>query len=149
MGRATKRKQPITLGMIVGILESSALIDEKASEKQKQEAEAFGRVMEPLNKEVRELLQLPERATPRVIDLTGGYSIGMFQSAQVLAGLAAELALKLAYEHERPGVSAPDTHDLFSLYKRLTVERKAEIEADYLVRLDRDQSTPSCRVANS
>ncbi len=67
----------------------------------------------------------------------------MIQSSQVLAGLAAELALKYVYEIEHPDVIAPQTHKLYNdLYRRLSVNRRDEIEADYAARIQRYKRPP-------
>ena len=81
--------------------------------------------------------------TREAIDISGGYSIGMMQSAQVIAGLAAELALKYAYETENPTAVAPKTHKLYDkLYSKLSANRRDSVEADYAVRIQRHQFEP-------
>ena len=58
----------------------------------------------------------------------------MHLSARVLLSLAAELALKFAYEQENPDATADKTHDLLDLYCKLSKQRRDEIEADYSLR---------------
>ena len=128
------RKAPVIESLVVGMLESSAHIDSLAAERQKIEAEEFGR---------REWQQDQHGERREVIDISGGYSIGMIQSAQVLAGLAAELALKYVYEIEYPDAVAPQTHKLYDdLYSKLPVKRRNKIEADYAVRIQQHKRLP-------
>ena len=128
------RKARVIESLVVGMLESSAHIDSLATERQKIEAEEFGR---------RERKQDQHGEMREVRDISGGYSIGMIQSAQVLAGLAAELALKYVYEIEHPDAVAPQTHKLYDdLYSKLSVNRRDEIEADYAVRIQRHERLP-------
>lgn len=137
------RKQPITLPMIVGVLESSAMLDERASARQKQVAAERGHEATIQTDELPEEIRSSAGAAPRVIDLTGDYSIGILQSAQVLAGLAAELALKFAYEQEHTNEAAPNEHDLLVLYKKLSEKRRSDIVADYAERLQRHATAPA------
>ena len=76
-----------------------------------------------------------------VIDVLGGYAIGISISAQILAGQAAELVLKYAYEAEN-SKTAPQTHELDALYRLLSQDRKAKIEEEYAVRIQRHESSP-------
>ena len=132
--KQSKRKLPITRDVVVGMLEGSALLDTAAAERRKCEAERFGKSLG--------FKQDPHGNVQEVVDISGGYSIGISQSAQVLAGLAAELALKYAYETDHPACVAPSTHKLYELYSKLSVNRRQEIEADYQVRIQRHQSDP-------
>ncbi len=129
------RKAPVIESLVVGMLESSAHIDSVAAKRQKIEAAKFG---------TRRGWQQDRHGEMReVIDISGGYSIGMIQSAQVLAGLAAELALKYVYEIEHPDAVAPQTHKLYDdLYSKLSVNRRDEIEDDYAVRIQRHERLP-------
>ena len=130
-----KRKLPITIDVVVGMLGSSARLDTAAAERRQIEAERFGTTrgfQTDLHGNMRE-----------AIDISSGYSIGITQSAQVLAGLAAELALKYAYEADHPSAVAPRTHKLYDkLYRKLSAIRRQEVEADYAVRIQRHQSDP-------
>ena len=133
-GKKPGRKQPITIEAIVGMLESSARLDGVAAKKRKDEAGEFGRPARD---------QMNWRGRPReTIDVTGGYSIGILISAQILAGQAAELALKYAYESENPRVSAPRGHELNASYERLSRDKKAQIEEDYALRVQRHENPP-------
>ena len=147
MSTAGERKQPITLAMIAGLLKSAAIINEHFNTRLKQEATEPDSVMRPPTEEEKNALQLPNGVSALGVNLTegysGNYSIGMFQSVQVLVGLAAELALKFAYEQENANVRAPNKHDLFDLYHKLSNERRSKIETDYLVRLRRRETAPA------
>ena len=116
------------------MLESSARLDTMAAEQRRREADEFGRPTGQFMDFKGESYE--------VVDVTGGHSIGITLSAQILAGQAAELALKYAYETENPGVSAPRGHKLEALYERLTKNRKARTEEDYVVRLKQHDSLP-------
>ena len=129
-----KRKQPGTVEAVVGMLESSARLDGVAAEKRRSEAAEFGR---STGKRMESHGESNE-----VIDILGGYSLGIFLSAQILAGQAAELALKYTYEQEFPGRVACTTHDLGALYEQLSMARKERIEADYATRIQRHESSP-------
>ncbi len=128
------RKAPVIESLVVGMLESSDHIDSLAAERQKIEAAKSSR---------REWQQDQYGEMREFTVISGGYSIGMIQSAQVLAGLAAELALKYVYEIERPDAVAPQTHKLYDdLYSELPVKRRNEIEADYAVRIQQHKRLP-------
>ncbi len=131
----SKRKLPITVDVVVGMLESSAQLDSNAAERRKIEAADFGKT--------RGFQRGRDGKTREMIDISGGISIGMTQSAQVIAGLAAELALKYVYEIENPTAVAPQTHKLYDkLYNKLPTNRRDNVEADYAVRIQRHQSEP-------
>ncbi len=132
--KKAKRKQQSTVEAVVGMLESSAHLDEVAAEKRRSEAAEFGRS----TGQHRNF----HGTSHAVIDITGGYSLGIFLSAQILAGQAAELALKYAYEQEHPDKTAGTKHDLAALYDQLSVARKDRIEADYATRIQRHESSP-------
>ena len=130
-----KRKRPITVDVIVGMLESSAQLDSTAAERRKIEAADFGMS--------RGFQRGLDGRTRQIVDISGGYSIGITQSAQVIAGLAAELALKYVYEIENPNAIASQTHKLYDkLYSKLSAKRRDNVEADYAVRIQRHQSGP-------
>lgn len=130
-----KRKRPITMDVIVGMLESSAQLDSTAAERRKIEAADFGKS--------RGFQRGRDGRTRQIVDISGGYSIGITQSAQVIAGLAAELALKYVYEIENPNAIAPQTHKLYDkLYRKLSAKRRDNVEADYAVRIQRHQAGP-------
>ena len=129
------RKQPITKDVVVGMLDSSARLDALAADKQREEAKEFGRSM-------KEHVDMDGKSY-EVINISGGYSIGIMLSAQILAGQAAELALKFAYEAENPNQAAPKSHELSGLYERLSQDRKDKIEKDYAIRIQRRESLPS------
>ena len=143
MSKTGKRKQPITLATIGGMLKSAAIINEHFNTRLEQESIVVGTILRTPTGKEREALQLSDRASALGIDLTegysGNYSIGMYQSCQVLVGLAAELALKFAYEQDNPSMDPPGGHDLFVLYGKLSQDRKADIESDYSIRILRRQ----------
>ena len=56
---------------------------------------------------------------------------GQYQGRVVLMALAAELALKFAYEKDNPQESAPATHNLSKLFKKLKGHRQAKIQEHY------------------
>ena len=131
----SKRKRPITVEVVVGMLESSAQLDSAAAERRKIEAADFGKS--------RGFQRDRDGKSRKLIDISGGYSIGMTVSAQVIAGLAAELALKYVYEIENPSATAPQTHKLYDkLYSKLSTNRRDSVEADYAVRIQRHQFEP-------
>ena len=131
----SKRKRPITVEVVVGMLESSAQLDSTAAERRKTEAADFGKSIG--------FQRGRDGKTREVIDISGGISIGITQSAQVIAGLAAELALKYVYEIENPTAVAPQTHKLYDkLYSKLSTNRRDSVEADYAVRIQRHQFEP-------
>ena len=133
--KGPKRKLPRTVSVVVGMLESSARLDGAAAERRKIEAAGFGKSTG--------FQRDRDGKTREVVDISGGYSIGMTQSAQVIAGLAAELALKYAYETEHPTDVASPTHKLYDeLYSKLSETRRGNVEADYAVRIQRHQSNP-------
>ena len=131
----SKRKRPLTVDVVVGMLESSAQLDSAAAERRKIEAADSGKS--------RGFQRDRDGKSRKVIDISGGYSIGMTVSAQVIAGLAAELALKCVYEIENPTAVAPQTHKLYDkLYSKLSTNRRDSVEADYAVRIQRHQFEP-------
>ena len=70
------------------------------------------------------------------------YSFGITQSAQILAGQAAELALKLAFEKENPGKVAPTMHQLDCLFRLLKSDSRQYVEADYSRRIQQHKHSP-------
>ena len=134
--KAPGRKQPITIHAIVGILESSAHLDTVAAEKRRTEAAESGISKGTIVWHGKEY---------EMVELPDAYSIGITLSAQILAGQAAELALKYAYESEHPNANkgAPGGHDLDVLFKQLSQDRKIKIEQDYAVRIRRHTSPPT------
>ena len=152
MANASKRRQPITLATIAGMLKSAAIINEHFNTRFKQEVTESGSVVRPPTEEEKDALQFHKGASALGVSLSerysGNYSIGMYQSAQVLVGLAAELALKFAYEQENPNISAPNSHDLFDLYHNLSRERKCGIEFDYSRRIPSASEYAAPKLAN-
>lgn len=68
---------------------------------------------------------------------------GQYQGRVVLAALAAELALKFAWEKENPeGGHAKGRHCLHQLFKRLSTERKGKIRNEYATRLTKANADP-------
>ena len=70
------------------------------------------------------------------------YSFGVTQSAQILAGQAAELALKWAFETENSDKVAASTHRLDSLFNSLSNVKKRDIEDDYARRIQQHRGLP-------
>ena len=61
--------------------------------------------------------------------------LGEYQSRVVLAGLAAELALKWLWEKGNQSCSAKSCHDLSVLFNELSEEIKGKVRAGYLKRV--------------
>ncbi len=133
--RGANRKSPLTLLYIVGMLESSAHLDTRGSERRQVEAKEGGKSTGQdmvLQGKPYKVVELPSNS----------YSIGITLSAQVLAGQAAELALKYAYECEHGDKAAPQIHWLDDLFSLLSDEMKKAIEEDYSIRKQRHSSSP-------
>ena len=124
----------MTINLVAGMLESSAHLDELASTKRKIEAETIGQSIGWKRFSDGEMYEC--------IDISGGYSLGIMQSAQVLVGLAAELSLKYAFESEHPNTVAPSSHKLHSLYCGLSKEKRTAIESDYSERIKGRKDNP-------
>ena len=132
--REARRKGPLTIAYIVGMLESSAHLDTRGSEMRRVEANEAGRAsgrQMKLHGKSYQVIELPSNS----------YSLGITLSAQVLAGQAAELALKYAYECEHRE-TAPQIHWLDDLYSRLSDSVKKRIEEDYSTRKQRHGASP-------
>ena len=112
--------------VIVGMLESSAMLDEKASEMRKLESR-HGQ---------SQGVQTVSGVTAEVIALPLSHSLGVTVSAQVLAGQATELSLKLLYE-EKTHKLASQNHDLYSEWNRLPSNVKQQVQQNYEVRIKR------------
>ena len=63
-------------------------------------------------------------------------AFGQYQGRVVLMALALELALKFAYEQDHLSDSAPPTHDLYTLLRKLKDHRKQAIRANYELLFD-------------
>lgn len=134
MSKKSNRKTPMTINLVAGMLESSAMLDTHAAKQGKIEAKTVGKPMG--------WHQGPDGIVREVIDVSAGYSLGIMQSAQVLAGLAAELVLKYAFESENPKLVAPSSHHLHDLYCRLSQKKRTSVESDYAKRIKRHTDTP-------
>ena len=123
---SASRKRPLTIPYIVGMLESSAHLDTRGSARRQEEASTAGRASghQKLHGKSYQVIELPHNS----------YSLGITLSAQVLAGQAAELALKYVYEREHRDEPAPTTHRLDYLYSLLSDGMKKRIEEDYSIR---------------
>ena len=64
----------------------------------------------------------------------------MIPPSLLVIAQAAELSLKLVFEEEQQRV-APDGHDLYKLYQKLSPERKEKIEAAYVKAISTMQLT--------
>ena len=84
----------------------------------------------------RWLAQGISRGKPRVADLDPEQrqELGEYQGRVVLAGLAAELALKWLWEKDNQACSAKSCHDLSILFNKLSEELKGKIRVGYLKR---------------
>ncbi len=121
------RKSPHSISFIVGMLESSAHLDNLGQERRGQEADTMennGSDNVLLNGKVYQAVVLPPNSC----------SLGITLAAQILAGQAAELALKYVFEQENPSKTAPQIHRLDILYSKLSEWSKKMVEADYLNR---------------
>ena len=135
VSRKFGRKTAITPDLVVGLLESSAHLDEFAAARRKEDAARYGTVK-------RRQAVPPDGTIREVTFLERAYSLGITQGAQVLAGLAAELALKYVWEDENSGQSAAGTHKLHNLFRSISRTRRDEMDADYKVRLQRHANKP-------
>ena len=124
------RKTPLTITYIVGMLDSSTHLDTRGRERRQDEASTVGRASGKrveLHGKSYEVIELP----------SDSLSLGITLTAQVLAGQAAELALKYAYEREQLDEPAPTTHRLDYLFSLLSDTVKKRIEEDYSMRKQR------------
>ena len=132
--QTVRRKLPSTIEVVVGMLEGSTNLDGMAAKKREVESKEFG-------KETGQHVSVDGKLLS-VVDITGGYSLGISISAQIIAGQAAELSLKYAYEAEHPNKYAETTHRLDVLYNQLSQDRKKRIEEDYAERMQRYDRSP-------
>ena len=138
------RMNPALLSVVAGILESSATLDEQAAKKREKEAKKFeilGALSE-IPDGIRELTNSKKKEAIN-IPIEKSLSLGTMASAQVLAGLAAELALKYAYEDDNPERCAQRIHNLSDLFGSLSSERKKQIEEDYRIRVQEHSHNPA------
>ena len=113
---STKRKRKETLDFVWGLLSSADEISEKL----------------PNDFHPREQLHKKH-------DISGSASeqireFGMYQGRVVLVSLAAELALKFAWEQENKDKVAETTHDLWKLFGRLSDHSQQRIRSEYVAR---------------
>ena len=128
--KRTSRKSPLTISFIVGMLDGSAELDTRGNEQRKREAYTLGSIGEEsieIQGTKYQVIKLPPNS----------WSLGVTLSAQILAGQAAELALKYAYEQENPSKTAPQIHRLDSLYFKLGEETRRNVEDDFATRKER------------
>ena len=113
-----KRKIPQTPDFVKGLLASADLIGES------------------LPHSPRWLAQRISRGEPKVasLDPEQRQELGEYQGRVVLAGLAAELALKWLWERDNHPCSAKSCHDLVILFNELSEDLKGKIKAGYLRR---------------
>ena len=132
---STRRKLPITIPAVVGMLESSAHLDERAREKRKEEAQRSGVTRS-------EKMEWHGQSYD-VVDLpSDSLSLGITLSAQILAGQAAELAIKYVYQVEHPTAPPLEGHFLDDLFLKLSSDRRGKVEEDYGVRMRHHGSQP-------
>ncbi len=135
--KSSRRKLPITIPAVVGMLESSAHLDERAREKRKEEAQHSG-----VNITRGEKMEWHGQSY-EIVDLpSNSYSLGIMLSAQILAGQAAELAIKYVYQIEHPTAPPLEGHFLDDLYVKLSNGRRVRVEEDYAVRMRHHSSQP-------
>ena len=114
-----ERKRAETLDFVKGLLASADLIRENLGE------EFHPR--DHLNKKYNPANYPPDERR----------RFGMYQGRVVLVALAAELALKFAWEGEHPSCVAPsDTHNLDKLFQSLKPARRKRISNQYLTLAD-------------
>ena len=84
----------------------------------------------------RWLAQGIARGKPKVVNLDSEQrqELGKYQGRVVLAGLAAELALKWLWERDNHPSSSKSCHDLLILFDELSEDLKGKIRAAYLQR---------------
>ena len=115
-----------TACVIVGMLESSALLDQKAAEMRRSESiHGISRGVQTIGSFTAEVIALPL-----------SHSLGVTISAQVLAGQAAELGLKLLYE-EKTQRSAIRNHDLYDQWTKLPTNVRQMVQERYELRIKR------------
>ena len=113
-----KKKILQTPDFVKGLLESADLIGES------------------LPHSPRWLAQGIAHGKPKVANLDSEQrqDLGKYQGRVVLAGLAAELALKWLWERDNQPSSSKNCHDLLFLFNELSDDLKVEIRAAYLQR---------------
>lgn len=78
-----------------------------------------------------------------IVDLpSNSYSLGIMIAAQILAGQAAELAIKYVYQIEYPTAPPLEGHFLDDLYVKLSNDRRVRVEKDYAIRMRHHSSQP-------
>ena len=113
-----KRKIPQTPDFVKGLLGSADLIGESLPDSPRWLAKGIARGK-------RKVANLdPEKRQ----------ELGEYQGRVVLAGLAAELALKWLWERDNHPCSSKNCHDLLILFNELSEELKGKIRAGYLKR---------------
>ena len=112
----TKRKRKETLDFVWGLLSSADEISKKL----------------PNDFHPRE--QLHKKHDISGSSLEQIREFGMYQGRVVLVSLAAELALKFAWEQESKDEVAEATHDLWKLFGRLSGHCQQRIRDDYVAR---------------
>ena len=108
-----KRKVPETLDFVKGLLVSADKI-----------SEAFSGALEPRKVLAEKHTAIADFNSEQIQEL------GMYQGRVVLVVLAAELALKYAWETENQGVSS-DSHNLLKLFDCLSDALKEKIRSEY------------------
>ena len=113
-----KKKIQQTPDFVMGLLESADLIGES------------------LPHSPRWLAQGISRGKHQVANLDSEQrkELGKYQGRVVLAGLAAELALKWLWERDNQPSSSKSCHDLLVLFNELSEDLKGKIRASYLLR---------------
>ena len=110
-----KRKVPETLNFVEGLLRSADEIPN-----------ALSGELEPRKVLAQEHTKIAKLEPEQIQDL------GKYQGRVVLVALAAELALKFAWEKEHPGKGpAPGRHDLVKCFAQLSDTLKEKIRSEY------------------
>ena len=113
-----KRKVPVTLDFVKGLLISADEIPR-----------ALNGELEPRKVLARKHTNIAKLSPEQIQDL------GKYQGRVVLVALAAELALKFAWETENHNKAATNIHDLRDLFKCLSDNLKEQIRKEYQRRI--------------
>ena len=106
--RSSKRKREDTPDIVEGLINAAEIIYQHLPHGKKSQ------------RQVRVENEIPEPA-----------DFGRYQARVVVMALAAELALKFAYEQEYRSEPAPPIHDLHKLFGKLGEGKKRKVEANY------------------
>ena len=117
------------------MLESSAHLDNLATERRRVEAKESGVTRS-------EKMEWHGKSSDGVDLPSNSLSLGIELSAQILAGQAAELAIKYVFQVEYPEEPPIEGHFLDDLYLKLSNDRRFKVEEEYGVRVLNHSSQP-------